>query len=205
MRVQMTLKDEPITIESDDDEPEERSKTINAMLPPPPPPALPGIPSSRTSGVPSRRQQQKQQHGTPCSVQSSMATHKGGPKVVSVASLNHVNVVSSTSASTTSPPSTLNNNDGGRPHLLTDSDLLSLITDLELPNDRAVILIDRLSAWRLIDSRSVLIAGKRPHPSGKVSPAASPMATPPVMVMSQNGSNGGTKRFKHQQPQHQLC
>ncbi|EAT37427.1 AAEL010593-PA [Aedes aegypti] len=181
--VQMTLKDEPITIEIDDDEPEERSKTINAMLPPPP------VPSSRTSGAPIRR------NGSPCSaVQNSMAakpkafpttfSHSGG--------MSANNVVSS---STTSP---VTNNDGA-PHLLTDSDLLALISDLDLPKDRAVLLIDRLCSRNLIDRRSMLIVGlKRPN---------SVVTSPAVPMMGSGLPNGANKRFKQQQQQHQhqLC
>lgn len=179
-RVQMTVKNEPITIEIDDDEPVERSKTINSMLPPPTPPTL-RMPPGKTSGAPISK------NGSPCSTQNPVAYK---PRVAS-GSTNH-NVVSSTSATT---PIASNNGD---PVLLTDNDLLSLITDLQLPNDRALLLIDRLSARNLIDSRSVLVAHKRP---AKLSPSP----TGPI-----SGANGSNKRFKPQQPQqrlhqHQLC
>ncbi|XP_019536783.2 uncharacterized protein LOC109408019 [Aedes albopictus] len=183
--VQMTLKDEPITIEIDDDEPEERSKTINAMLPPPPvPPSALG----RTSGVPIRRN-----GGSPCSIKPNAMAAK--PKAFSV-SLNH-NVVSSTSVNPTTtfaaaiPAVPTASNGLAGPHLLTDSDLLTLISDLDLPKERAVLLIDRLCAWNLVDRRSMLlVGGKRPMP-----------ASPGVPI---GGTNGANKRFKSQQ-QHQLC
>ncbi|XP_062542786.1 uncharacterized protein LOC134210644 isoform X2 [Armigeres subalbatus] len=171
--VQMALKNEPITIEIDDDEPEERSKTINAMLPPPTPPNL-RVPSGKTSGAPIFK------NGSPCSSQQPTAYK---PRTASV-SANH-NVVSSTSTTT------LTASGNGAPMLLTDNDLLSLITDLELPNDRAVLLIDWLSARNLIDSRSVLVAHKRPA-------KLSAPATGPTV-----GTNGSNKRFKPQPQQHQ--
>lgn len=183
LRVQMTLKDEPITIEIDDDEPEERSKTINAMLPPPP---VPPSPLGRTNGAPIRR------NGTPCSTKPN-AMMAAKPKAFPV-SLNH-NVVSSTSANITTTNTkapaaaaaapTPSNGFGG-PHLLTDADLLTLISDLDLSKERAVLLIDRLCAWNLVDNRAML-SGKRP------------MGTSPI-----GGTNGANKRFKQEQ-HHQLC
>lgn len=125
---------EPIVIEIDDDEPEERSKTITETQP-----------SSRTtSAVPVRRT------GTPCSL-----------KILPTAKLMTVPVSShqqqqqnSVSANVVSSTSTIPSHNG--PHLLTDVDLITLISDLGLPKDRARLLIDRLRARNLIDSRSVL-------------------------------------------------
>ncbi|XP_065088095.1 uncharacterized protein LOC135709639 [Ochlerotatus camptorhynchus] len=125
---------EPIVIEIDDDEPEERSKPITVTSP-----------SSRTtSGAPIRRT------GAPCSSKIQPAAKLMAVPVSSL--LQHQQ--NTVSANVVSSTSTIPSHNG--PHLLTDVDLISLISDLGLPKDRARLLIDRLRARNLIDSRSVL-------------------------------------------------
>ncbi|XP_055629296.1 uncharacterized protein LOC129770472 [Toxorhynchites rutilus septentrionalis] len=116
------LQNEPITIEIDDDEPEETTnKTIERS------PA--SVLTSRASN----------KNGTPSYAQSQTKT----PMAVSVPSISP-NVVSSTS--------TISN----RPHFLNNGDLISLIHDLQLPNDKAALLIGRLRSWNLLDCHALL-------------------------------------------------
>lgn len=129
-----TLAIEPIVIEIDDDEPEERSKTITVTQP-----------SSRTtSDVPIHHRT-----GTPCSSKIQPAARL---TAVPISTLQQQQ--NSVSANVVSSTSTISSHN--RPHLLTDVDLITLISDLGLPKDRARLLIDRLRARNLIDSRSVL-------------------------------------------------
>ncbi|XP_053687985.1 uncharacterized protein LOC128737382 [Sabethes cyaneus] len=122
-------QNEPITIEIDDDEPEERNKpvepTVKSVL--------------QTSAVPCQQQQQQQQHGTP----SFRGTATRVPSTQSSSSVS-ANGVSSTS--------TISH----KPHLLTPSDLVSLIRELELPRDKASLLIDRFRQWNLLDNQCIM-------------------------------------------------
>lgn len=136
------LSIEPIVIEIDDDEPEERSKTITVKQ----------TPSRTTSGGPPIRRT-----GTPCSSKIPPATKQQTTKApVSSPQLpqQQQHQQNSVSANVVSSTSTTPSHNG--PHLLTDVDLITLISDLGLPKDRARLLIDRLRARNLIDSRSVL-------------------------------------------------
>ncbi|XP_058834985.1 uncharacterized protein LOC131692129 [Topomyia yanbarensis] len=114
------LRNEPITIEIDDDEPEEQNNSVELARPQP-----------QTNGVPLKHQ------GTPCS--------QNQPRISYAAAVS-ANVVSSTSTASRNP------------HLLTATDLVSLIRDLELPRDKASLLIDRLRQWNLLD-RQCLVDG----------------------------------------------
>lgn len=150
-RVYTVLQNEPITIEIDDDEPEERNKTIPVNSPSPPP--LPvanklnaAATTPRTNGVPTilrngalRSQQQLLQQ------QQQVATPQQR-KVTPPAAMAGHNVVSSTSTPTPR-----------RPHLLTDADLIGLIQDLQLQKDQTALLVNRFRQWNLLDSSCCLL------------------------------------------------
>lgn len=101
------VQNEPITIESDDDEPEERIEAIKMAQP---------------------------QH------------EKSGILIEN----NRMPYVSSVPPNVAKSRSTISS----KPHLLSNTDLLSLVHDLQLPNDKAVLLIDRLRSWNLLDCRT---------------------------------------------------
>ncbi|XP_055536396.1 uncharacterized protein LOC129725039 [Wyeomyia smithii] len=147
------FSNEPITIEIDDDEPEERSKPVA-------PTAKPAV---KTNGVPF---QQQYQNGTPCSRSTAV-------RMSSVST----NVVSSTSTISQ------------KPHLMTASDLVSLIRELELPRDKASLLIDRFRERNLLDNQclSQIGSGSNKTPEFRrraPKSALSQTATAPALVHS---------------------
>ncbi|XP_058463831.1 uncharacterized protein LOC131438060 [Malaya genurostris] len=124
------LRNEPITIEIDDDEPEEQNE--------------PSKPLPLTNGVSLKHQ------GTPgCHTQ---------PPMVSVPTVS-ANVVSSTSTTSRNP------------HLMTAPDLVSLIRELELPRDKASLLIDRFRQWNLLDRQCLMDGALSKSPEFKKRPS----------------------------------
>lgn len=168
---------DPITIEIDDDEPEERNRTIIPMTTTTKSPAIvaaPAVnklnvtpPTPRTNGVPTiirngalRSQQQLlQQHQQ----QMTTTTPQQQQRKVTAPPPTAQNVVSSTSAPTPR-----------RPHLLSDADLIGLITDLQLQKDKAALLINRFRQWNLLDGSSLL----------------------DTAITATNGTKGGGSEFK---------
>lgn len=137
------LQNEPITIEIDDDEPEERNKSLPVTSPPV---ANKLNATPRTNGVPTilrngalRSQQQLLQQ------QQQMTTPQRKVTPPAAMATTAHNVVSSTSTPTPR-----------RPHLLTDADLIGLIQDLQLQKDKAAMLINRFRQWNLLDSSCLL-------------------------------------------------
>lgn len=167
---------DPITIEIDDDEPEERNRTIIPMTTTTKSPAIvaaPAVnklnvtpPTPRTNGVPTiirngalRSQQQLlQQHQ-----QHMTTTPQQQQRKVTAPPPTAQNVVSSTSAPTPR-----------RPHLLSDADLIGLIQDLQLQKDKAALLINRFRQWNLLDGSSLL----------------------DTAITAANGTKGGGSEFK---------
>lgn len=166
---------DPITIEIDDDEPEERNRTIipTTMKSPaiaaapavsklnvtPPTPRTNGVPTIIRNGALRSQQQLLQQHQQ----QMTTTTPQQQQRKVTAPPPTAQNVVSSTSAPTPR-----------RPHLLSDADLIGLITDLQLQKDKAALLINRFRQWNLLDGSSLL----------------------DTAITAANGTKGGGTEFK---------
>lgn len=183
---------DPITIEIDDDEPEERNRTIippartapttvaaaaaNKLNVTPPTPRTNGVPTILRNGALRSQQQLLQQNPAMATPQRKMT-----PPTAQ-------NVVSSTSTPTPR-----------RPHLLSDADLIGLIQDLQLQKDKAALLINRFRQWNLLDSSCLLDAALPGNgtKAGSEFKRRSIKDSPAMLVHSTSNSNA-VKR-KHQE------
>lgn len=121
------LQNEPITIEIDDDEPEERSKPTTSTIP--------SVSQMASSNLFINR------NGKACT--PNVAKIAPVPVASPLLSSASTNLVSSGGTPSKSP------------HLLNNGDLISLITDLQLPKEKAILLINRLRQWNLLDRQTL--------------------------------------------------
>ncbi|XP_055605991.1 uncharacterized protein LOC129754136 [Uranotaenia lowii] len=140
--VHSILQNEPITIEIDDDEPEERS----------------GKPASAN---PPHFSNQNNTHITPVPLRKNgFSLNNSSPKLAPAKNILTHNMATLTPVGIVSPavnimPSIATAS--AQPHLVTNGDLATLLRELQLPRDKATLLINRLRSWNLLVDSQTLV------------------------------------------------